>query len=80
MALSAFFPPLGFHRLVGPPEVSLDINDIGMSDVLLHISAIGDGWGALYLDADLGGADRGRGWEPTLAAGLFLQCAPARFL
>ena len=79
MTFSTFLCPVGIHRLVGPPEVSLDVNDVAVSDGLLHFSAIGSGRGEFDFGADLGGTDRGRYREHLLASRSLLQTTPRSF-
>lgn len=76
MALSAFLRPLGIQRVVRPPEVSLDVNDVVLGDGLLHFSAIGSGRGEFDFGADLGGTDRSRYWEHVLTSRSLLQTTP----
>jgi hypothetical protein len=56
--LLSLFAPFDSIALLGPSEVSPDVNDIGLRDVVLYFSAIGGGRRDFYAGAD--GADRGR--------------------
>jgi|SRR5690242_1770148 len=65
----------GSHSFVSPPEISLDFNNVGVRDMLLHFRAIGRGRRGFYTSEDFGSEDRGRRWEPTLAADFLLHAA-----
>ena len=64
----------GSPSFVSPPEISLDFNNVGVRDMLLH-RAIGRGRRGFYTSEDFGSEDRGRRWEPTLAADFLLHAA-----
>ena len=77
MAFLAFysFTRCTCHRLVRPPEIPSDFNNVRLCDVLLHFSGIGCGWCQFRSGTDVGSADRGRGWKPALAADFLFHAA-----